>query len=158
MPGPSPWPAEATCTGMGRALITVHVLRGFSRATRNLLRATARLNIPFRSTCDCVLEWPLGWCVESLMRLRLLCLSLACCPQRKCPVTVETKEEGTRWNPITLLVETNIWTAPQSPFLPPSHYHCSCAAMHLYFEKPLEHILFQCDLFKERYVMGSFSL
>lgn len=142
MPGPYPWPVQATCTAMGRALVTVHVLRGFSRATRIPRRAKARPNIPFRSTCDCVLEWPLGWCVESLMRLCLLCLSLVCCPWRKCPVTVATKEERTGWNPITLLVETNIWTAPHSSFLPPSHYRYSCTAIHLYFEKPLEHIFF----------------
>lgn len=114
----------------------------FKCTTRLPLRAQARLNIHFRSACDCVLEWPLGWCVESLMRLCLLYLSLVCCPWRKCPVTVATKEERTGWNPITFLVETNIWTAPHPSPLPPSHYHFSCTAIHLYFEKPLERIFF----------------
>lgn len=157
-PGPWPWPVEAACTGMGRALVTVHVPRGFSRATQLPQRAKARRNVHFRSACDCVLEWPLGWCVESLMRLCLLCLSLVCCPWRKCPVTVATKEERAGWNPITFLVETNIWTAPHSSSFSPSHYRYSCTAIVLYFEKPLEHSFFQCDLFKERDVMGSFSL
>lgn len=42
------------------------------------------------------------------------CLGLTRCQQRRCPVTVTTKGEQTGENPITFLVETNIWTAPDS--------------------------------------------
>jgi len=140
---------------MARVPGDFHMQPGYERLSQGApaMRPTPISNLHV----DCVSPGPLGGRVESLIRQFHRCPGLVGCQQGRCPVPGATKGEQTGPNPITFLVETNIWT--DSFFFFPHHIMAPSTRPFILILKAIKNHFFPSVICSRKSdVMGSLSL